>query len=197
MDIMSEFREVCREFPALRQAFEAVRRDTQDPVQRAFLNDLADSLDRGFAEFKKNIPEVVADLDRMEVEADAQHAANVARVEEIHRQLAALPAAAAVPAAVPAVAALVFPPELGQTLRDRLLARYGDAATRPAAPRDAGNVHEMASSDYNVWESIDAKSPPAPPPAPAAPAPKPRAVEADRGGSIGGMHSMDWDNHGS
>jgi septal ring factor EnvC (AmiA/AmiB activator) len=155
MDLTSQFKAICNDFPAFREAIAEARQYAHEPQVRDQLDRICKELDRTYADFQKKVPEGIAELERDIAESkrkmeeakqlipEAQAEIDAARKEIASMKVPELPA-------LPGVA--VPDPAHASRLRQELIERFFKSAKRPAA-RSAGEVVEMEDQDWSSHHS--------------------------------------------
>ena len=151
MDLMSQFKALCNDFPAFREAIAEARHYAHEPEVREQLDRVCRELDRTYADFQQKVPGGIAELEKDIAESKRKMEEAERLIPEAKAKIEAAQEAIAsmkVPE-LPAVSGVAVPdPAHGSRLRQELIERFFKSAKRPATRR-AGEVVDMEDHDWS------------------------------------------------
>jgi hypothetical protein len=138
MGQMPDLEQLTAALNTMRAALAKAEPQVVDEGTRAQIRSYTAQLDKATAEVMAKLPSELANLERQMEQTKQSVAATQAKLAELQGQAAAAKAAREAAAIAPKSPPETIDPELGRTLRDELLERFGDgkAAVGKAKPAD-------------------------------------------------------------
>lgn len=138
-----DFDQVCNQFRQFRSIVNQALAAPGDAAIKQQLQSLSGKLDGAFADLQTAYPKAQAAIDAQLAGVHKSAEQTSAKIAGVNSAIAA--SAAAVDAAAPIPAEAPADPDLGQKLREELLARFGRAE----------HDQEAATSDREIWQDWD------------------------------------------
>jgi hypothetical protein len=152
MPAAPDFERICSDFRQVRLLVGKTLADAEESGLRRQLQSVAETMDKNFARLLEVYPKANAEIDRRLVQTRERIAATQSKVADLKGELAAAEKARAAAAAAPKLPKAPKPgegidPKLGPTLREELLARFGDPP-----PTDAGAGPLQVREAWEDWD---------------------------------------------
>lgn len=129
MDIRREFSNACREFPEFRGYIAKAQQETDDEATRQYLGRLMANMDEAFASLQEQFPAAISHIEAREAEYQALAKEVQQQSAEVEKILAEAKASAD-RQEHPATSDMPrMEPDLGPTLREELLSRFGGGSS--------------------------------------------------------------------